>query len=129
MILQYNENNIKVIQRSIKKSLDRHHIKYKSALQNNHKCIQFVGDDLYIWIRLTPCINDKYIVDISTIQLPLNKRRQHVFEDMFNRLSKCKYVEKIMITSVCTIEMKNWCEKHKLYKLDYNNYVNKITSL
>lgn len=127
-MLQY-DNHVKTIKRNIQSSLFELNIKCSVTLENAGKCIAVknnadFGEDenLYIWIRLLPSRDNLYIVDISNIQLPLSKRRKGNFEFMFARLLKCKYVGEIRITSVCTPEMLNWCTKHRLNMINYNDY-------
>ena len=120
---------VKTIKRNIEKSLEQYKIRYESMLENNAKCISIVnytdGNDdehLYLWIRLLPMNDEKYVVDISNIIIPKSKRNKHVFSTLYSRLSKCKYVGRIQITSVCTTEMDIWCKKHKLILFNYNSY-------
>lgn len=125
-------HSVNTIKNNIKTSLTRCELNVTSEIVNFGMSISIDGNscDNYnekftLWVRLYECNNGIYIVDISKIQLPYSKRRKGIFEFMFKRLAKCKYVAEIRITSVCTVEMKSWCLKHKLNEVSKYNYVYK----
>lgn len=128
----YIVSDIERIKKVIKKVLNKHKIKADISICNNYRAIMVCNDAeneddiLYIWIRILNIPNtNSYIIDISNICLPENKRRTGVFTNLYNELSKCKYVDKIRIISVCTYEMKNWCITNGLITYnDGNDYTN-----
>lgn len=131
----YVVHDINVIKKTIKKVLRKHKIDGNVESVNNYRTISVTNDaensddNLYIWIRLlNNSSTNTYIAEIANITIPLAYRRQNTFTDLYNKLINCKYIEEIRIISVCTAEMKNWCEKHKL-KLCYtgSDYTSKIS--
>jgi hypothetical protein len=77
---------------------------------------------LYLWLRLLPSKDDKYIVDVSNIILPSSKRNCGAFQIMYNRLKRCKYVTTVRIVGVCTDEMYKWCKKNNLIEFEMSSY-------
>lgn len=131
----YIVHDINIIKKTIRKVLKKHGILGEVESVNNYRTISVNNnaeesdDNLYIWIRLLNIPGtDRYIAEIANITLPLNARRKNTFTEMYNELLKCKYIEEIRIISVCTLEMKKWCEKHKLKS--YNggcDYTSKVS--
>lgn len=119
-----NEHKVKTIANNVKKSFNSFNILYELEIVNNYRCIQVTGpENLFFWIRLMYNSNTgKYIVDFNNITLPERYRVKHVFSTIFFRVAKCKYVEEVRITSVCTERMKKWCEYHNLEYLGDCNY-------
>lgn len=123
----YKLEEVRVIANNIKRSLQRNNLECTVTIENGCKCIAINNDNhsldenLYIWIRLIP-VEDKYIVDISNIYLPIKSRHKGVFTNIFYTLKRCKYVDSIKITSVCSIEMNNWCNKNKLKSVGSSTY-------
>lgn len=117
----YNIHNVTVIKDNIKSSLNKCGIKAQVQLENNNKVISAYNkfdslhpEHLYLWIRLLPYgSTGKYIADISNIILPNSKRGCGTFQIIYNRLKRCKYVEKIRIISPCTDSMYKWIKKNK----------------
>ena len=88
---------------------------------NNSNAISVNSDDIDIWIRLLP-VENKYKVEISSIGFVTKYRRKGIFTALFNDLVQCDAVAKVVITSVCTSEMKNWCLKNGLNGDEFGNY-------
>lgn len=127
--MYYDRVSIEIIQKNIEKSLKMHRIKCKVNLEYNGRALSVTNNKeawqdghLYMWIRLLPTQNGTYYVDITNIVLPLDKRRSGVFQTLFDRLNKCKYVEKPRIISVCTAEMQRWCIKNNLTEFQTSCY-------
>lgn len=119
-----SEHKVETIANNIKKSFNSFNILYELEIVNNYRCIQVNGpEDLFFWVRLMYDSNTgKYIVDFNNIVLPERYRGKHVFSTIFFRVARCKYVEKVIISSVCTDRMKRWCKSHKLTEYNYNDY-------
>ena len=125
--------SINKISKNIKLSLRLKGIKSDSQIVNSNNSILINcvkgknANQLFIWIKVyKKC--DKYILDISHVILPINKRKKRVFELIYKRLLKCRLVDKIIISSVCSIDMKNWCLKHKLIDIgDGLSYASKVS--
>lgn len=88
---------------------------------NNSNAISVDSYDIDIWIRLLP-VENKYKVEISSVEFSPKYRRKGIFTSLFNKLVNCEVVSKVVITSVCTPEMKNWCLKNGLKGDEYENY-------
>ena len=88
---------------------------------NNSNAISVDSNDINIWIRLLP-VEGKYKVEISSIEFSPKYRRKGIFTSLFNELLQCNVIDKVVITSVCTTEMKNWCLKNGLKGDEYENY-------
>lgn len=95
----------------------------KIEYENNYRVIAIHNDSIELWLRLYPGEDDKYNADISTIEFDESIRRKGLFEFMCRRLKKCTYIDKLKITSVCTDEMRNWCNKHKLEEVSPSDYL------
>lgn len=123
------EHSVEVIKNNISKSLTMYGINHNSRIEYNGKALEYTWEEddyqnyLRIWIRLIKVDTDRYIVDISSIELPQNKRRSGAFKTIFDRLKRCKYVHGIKITSVCTTEMLNWCKKNNLNQLSFYDFM------
>lgn len=124
MITVYDIDKVKAIGEDVKTALIAEtglDIKIKYA--NDYRVIAIQNDSIELWLRLYPGENDKYNADISTIWFDESLRRKGLFEFMCRGLKKCQYINKLKITSVCTYEMRNWCEKHKLEEVSPSDYL------
>lgn len=129
----YIASDIEKIAKTFKKVLAKHKLKYEITFCNNYKAIKIEDltpdskdEMLYMRIRLFN-IKDTYTydVEIANISIPKQYRRNGILTEMVKELNKCRYVNKIKFISVCTAEMKNWCDKNgfKPYNFgsDYSN--------
>lgn len=127
--MKYIQHNIETIAKNIKTTLNKLNIDGKVSIVNSGRCIQVeneefsIDDHLYIWIRLTPSkINGYYKADISSVTLPLELRHKGVFTKLMTSLFNCKYIVELAVTSVCTQEMLNWCNKAKFESMNTYGY-------
>lgn len=127
-----------VIKNNVKNSLDKFNLTFNISLENNGKSIRVTGynEELFMWIRILPdlsCENgNKYIVDLNNINIPLKLRNKHIFTTVYERLSNCKYVSEVRVTSICTDMMRFWCEKNGLYSIngyDYSSRKRKVEQI
>jgi hypothetical protein len=128
-MLTYNKNSIEIIRKNVNNSLKKCEIPAKTILDNNGRVIVAYNEHdgsseemLYLWLRLLPSNDDKYIIEVSSIILPSSKRNCGVFQIIYNRLKRCKYIAEVRITGVCTTEMYNWCKKNKLVEYESGSY-------
>lgn len=119
-------NKVKVIGRNIESSIKKYGLNIKAQYINNYRVVALLDNDrIYLWLRLYEN-GDKFNADISTIELADDLRRKGIFETLCYRLYKCKYIDKIRITGVCSTEMKRWCRKHKLKEVSPMDYLVKF---
>lgn len=112
---------MKNIRQLIEDTLKTFDIKCDVTLENFYKCIAVNFKHGYsdrIWIRFLITKNDKFIADLNTIELPEEHRRKGVLTSIYKVLNDYSEIEKVKITSVLTVEMKNWCIKNGLKSLD-----------
>jgi len=131
----YTKENIEDIAEAIRKVMDKHNIKNITEPVNYYRTIKVSNsatkpeNNLYIWIRLlyNKTIS-KYIAEISNIEIPVKSRQKGVFTDLYKSLLNCKLIDEVRITSVCTREMKNWCDKHRLKSYNAGtDYTSKVS--
>ena len=79
-----------------------------------------IEDDQWLvrmWIRLIWSDNlDECTVYMSNIAFNEKLQRRGNFTSIINKLKRTKYVNNIVIQSVSTPAMRNWCEKYKFKK-------------
>lgn len=116
-----NMNEIEVIKKIVEKSLKHYKIKAKVRIEYRGSSLSVFNSNsnynqdeyIFMWIRITK-VGDRYSLDLSNINLPVNKQRIGVFQTLFDNLYKCKYVYELKITTVCSESMRNWCIKNNL---------------
>lgn len=118
------------IRETIENSLNSSGLTNKTTLENFNRAIRVIdpskGYELNMWIRLIQFKStDKICVELSSIEIPKDKRRQGILTNMFKALAENKYVNDIRVISVLTDEMKNWCIKNGLkpYEDGLNYYL------
>lgn len=118
----YNKKAVRVIGKNIKDSLKLYGINIDINYVNNYRTIEVRDENMQLWLRLY--VNgDKFNADISTIELAYDIRRMGIFDTLCKRLKNCKYIDVLKITGVCTPEMRNWCNKHKLKEVSMCDFV------
>lgn len=121
-----NTDKIRVIGKNIEDSLKKYGINIRVQYLNNNKVIALQDNDrIYLWLRLYTN-GDKFNADISTIELAEDLRRRGIFNTLCYRLYKCKYIDRLRITGVCSPEMQGWCFKHKLKEENPMDYLVKF---
>lgn len=114
------------IKEKLQNTIKERGLNWKVTTENFNKCLLISSESdesLRIWIRLLICKED-YIVDFSSVELPVEQRRKGNFTAIYNAVESCEHVSKIRITSVVTDEMYNWCKSHGLknsYIYDWEN--------
>ena len=87
----------------------------RSISINNDATCERLDEHTTIWIRLFPdnfTSQNAYVAQLATVQLPLSKRRRGIFTTLCRRLNRCKYISKVVITGVSTVEMNSFCRKY-----------------
>jgi hypothetical protein len=84
-----------------------------------------VGGDIQAWIRLTEIPTRKGIINqVDVNNIMILHQRKGTFTRLMKNLASLKTVDHIVITSVSTQEMHNWCRKNKcsVYEVDLRGY-------
>lgn len=87
----------------------------------NSITIQGKRNETYIYIRVEQ-MNSNIVLNFSNIDLDESIRRQGVFTNLVNELSKSNDVNIIKIGTVLTNEMLNWCKKHNFETKDNSDF-------
>lgn len=96
---------------------DKHDYPVDIQLVNNHKCIRVEAADTFIWIRLLEYTGKVY-VDINNIELAPSHRREGILREVCESLKSIDGIGRVVISSVCSASMHNFCKKHKFAKND-----------
>lgn len=115
------------VRNSIENCLRNHGIPSEVCIVNFNNCIQVSDDLLDLWIRFLPISgDDKYQVEISSVAFTDEYRRKGIFTDLFEVIEKVEGVGKVMISSVCTDSMLNWCNKNNLVSNNTVDYYKEV---
>lgn len=81
-------------------------------------------DTLYIWLRIAwnKDMNNCNI-QLANINIPTKYRRQGRLSSVMKNLKSLDFVDYILVLSVCTEEMKNFCEKYRYRHINKNDYI------
>lgn len=104
------------IKDSILKQVVNNGINAKGRVDYNGSAILIEDEQWLIrmWIRLIWDDNlEGCTVCMSNIAFNESLQRKGHFTSVINKLKRTKYVDNILIQSVSTPAMKNWCEKHR----------------
>ena len=115
-------NNATEIMNSIVKLLRKDGIKVDGRIEYRGTAISIEDKDwnVRMWIRLMwNSTFDKCIIYMSNIRFSDEFQRSGYFTNVINTLKKSKYIENIVIQSVCTDAMRNWCKKHRFSTNEY----------
>ena len=123
----FANDDVELIRKSIESSLRVYNIDSDVTVENFNKCIKVFDDNVMLWVRLLPMSDNRYVVDFSSIQLDKNLQRRGIFTSIFNSLKQCAKVGKLVVSSVCTDEMLNWCKSRGLSSLDDCNFYIQIS--
>lgn len=110
-------SNIEILRDTVTKSLSDSNINVPAKVVSNGNSVEVSDEDIFIWIRTLPR-DGKLDVDISAISLDETLQHKGVFTNLFNSLKSLDIIQHLKIGSVCTDEMRSWCEKNNLEKRD-----------
>lgn len=96
---------------------DKHNYPVDIQLVNNYKCVRVEAADTIIWIRLLELANRVY-VDINNIELAPSHRREGILNEICESLKSIPGIKRIVISSVRSAEMHNFCKKHNFERND-----------
>lgn len=117
--LEIRTRKAEKIKNSILKTLKSHGIIAIGQVDYNGNAISIrdYHDSVFMWIRIIWSNNlEDCLVQMSNIKFASNFQRQGIFAHVITNLKRHKYVSNIMIQSVSTDAMRNWCEKYKFKK-------------
>ena len=117
----WSKEKTNIIADIVSNVLISYNLKSEVSVVYNFRVIQVDNSDINIWLRLIPT-NDKYIVEISTVFLSKILQRRGIFTSLYTKLLNCDIIEKVVICSVCTKKMENWCVKNNLVSDGFGNY-------
>lgn len=108
----YKEKIIDV-QKILKDTLSKYFDNLEVEITNFYKAIRVTDEywTLNFWVRIHE-INDKLVVDFSTVEIPKEYRRKGIFTKVIDELKKYEHTKEVRVTSVLTHEMRNWCIKN-----------------
>ena len=106
-----------IISGRLSEIFDKHNYPVDIQLVNNYKCVRVEAADTFIWIRLLELANRVY-VDINNIELAPSHRREGILNEICESLKSVKGIKRIVISSVCSVEMHNFCKKHNFERDD-----------
>lgn len=118
-----NNNREVIVRDLVKNVIDKYNLDGDISLVNNSNVIACAGDDISFWLRLLPSTDNKFRVEISSIVIEESKRKRGIFTSLYKTLESCEAVNFVIITSVCSDEMRSWCESNGLVRDAYFNYV------
>ena len=113
------------VKANIEKTFRENNVNATVTIDANTKNIIIHGTDMEAWIRLTvvptkPSVIN--LVDINNIQINSVKQRKGIFTNMMLNLRELKTVNRIVITSVCTPAMEQWCSKNRCKQIGLCDY-------
>lgn len=108
----YKEKIIDV-QKILKDTLSKYFDNLEVEITNFYKAIRVTDEywTLNFWVRIHE-INDKLVVDFSTVEIPKEYRRKGIFTKVIDELKKYEHTKEVRVTSVLTHEMRSWCIKN-----------------
>ena len=112
------------IKERISKSLKEFGLIFDINFRNNNQCIEVSGEDVNMWIRLLPTLNNNTMqVDFSSVFISEENQHKGVFTKVFKDLMLyVEGIDKLVVSSVCSDAMRNWCTKHNLVKSSLDDF-------
>lgn len=109
-------NNLENISNNILSTLmnilNNHELDCVGRLEYHGKAINIWDNyGTKFWIRVMP-LNNRVIADFSSVELREDKRRQGIFDEICESMKHKDFIEKVLISNVCTDEMEAFCKKH-----------------
>lgn len=121
------KRNAENIKDKIIDTLNKQGIKVDGRVEYNGSaiCIEHKNLNIWMWLRLMwNETADKCTIYMSNIKFTPKYQRKGIFTNIINMLKRNKYIDNIVIQSVSSDSMRNWCKKHRFIEDEhaYNFY-------
>lgn len=118
------KRNSEILKDTIVKTLHKNGLNVFGRVEYNGSaiCIEDENWNVRMWIRLAWDANaDRCVIYMSNIKFCDILQRRGYFTEIINILKKNKYISNIVIQSVSTEAMRNWCKKHRFITNEYQS--------
>ena len=118
------KQNTEEIKDKIVKTIRNYGLNVNGRVEYNGSAISIEDDEWHVrmWLRLTWDNNaNKCVIFMSNINLHNKIQRKGIFTNVIKGLKTDKYIDNIVIQSVSSDAMRNWCKKHR-FKPDNYGY-------
>ena len=124
MYILKRKSNAEQVKGKIVNILNKHGLNVTGLVVYNGSAISIEDKDwnIRMWIRLAWDINaETCVIYMSNIKFSDRLQRRGLFTEIINALKKHKHISNIVVQSVSTDAMRNWCKKHRFITNEYES--------